>query len=98
MTETREDRRKNATAPPAPRGTTPAPPRWRPGRAWILFVVALLVFNFYFGSRATQPPARVRVPYSPFFLKQVQAGHVTSITSKGTAVQGTFTQKLTYAG
>jgi cell division protease FtsH len=98
LTETREDRRQNASAPPAPRGTTPTPPRWRPGRAWILFVVALLVFNFYFGSRATQPPARVRVPYSPFFLDQVQAGHVKTITSKGTAVQGTFTQKLQYAG
>jgi cell division protease FtsH len=98
MTEPRENRRQNKSAPPAPRGTTPKPPRWRPGRTWILFIVALLVFNFYFGSRATQPPARVRVPYSPFFLDQVRNGHVQTITSKGTAVQGTFTQKLTYAG
>src|SRR2546421_254663 len=98
MTETRNDRRQNASAPPAPRGTPPTPPRWRLGRGWILFVLALLVFNFYFGSRATQPASRVRVPYSPFFLAQVQNGHVKQITSKGTAVQGTFTQKLRYAG
>ena len=39
-----------------------------------------------------QPPSRVRVPYSPFFLDQVRAGHVKDITSKGTAIQGTFTQ------
>jgi cell division protease FtsH len=49
------------------------------------------------GSRATQPPSRVRVPYSPFFLQQVSAGHVKEITSKGTAIQGTFTEKLRYA-
>src|SRR6266545_2704686 len=97
VTETREDQRKSANAPPAPRGSSPKPPqlpRLRP--AWILFVVALLVFNFYVGSRATQPPSRVRVPYSPFFLSQVTAGHVREITSKGTAIQGTFTEKLRY--
>ena len=67
-------------------------------RRWILFALALLAFNFYFGSRATQPSSRVRVPYSPFFLKQVSAGHVKEITSKGTAIQGTFTQQESYAG
>src|SRR5439155_347454 len=42
--------------------------------------------------------SRVRVPYSPFFLEQVTAGHVKEITSKGTAIQGTFAQKEQYAG
>jgi cell division protease FtsH len=73
-------------------------PWFRPSRGWILFAVALLLLNFYLGSRAGQPPSRVRVPYSPFFLDQVKARHVKSITSKGTAIQGTFTQKLSYAG
>jgi len=68
------------------------------GGRWILFALALLVFNFYVGSRSMQPVARVRVPYSPFFLEQVRVGHVKEITSKGTAIQGTFTQKLRYAG
>jgi cell division protease FtsH len=101
VTETREDRRKDAGAPPTPRGTSPTPPqrpRFRPSRGWIVFVAALLIFNFYIGSRAMQPQARVRVPYSPFFLQQVTAGHVKAITSKGTAVQGTFTRSLSYAG
>jgi cell division protease FtsH len=44
-----------------------------------------------------QPASRVRVPYSPFFLQQVRDGHVKDITSKGTAIEGTFTQKLKYA-
>ncbi len=98
---TREDQRKSAGAPPAPRGSPPAPPqppRFRLSRRWILFALALLAFNFYVGSRAMQPPSRVRVPYSPFFLQQVSAGHVKEITSKGTAIQGTFTTKQRYAG
>jgi cell division protease FtsH len=99
VTATRADQGKSPSAPPAPRGSTPTPsqpPRWRPSRGWILFAVALLVFNFYLGSRATQPESRVRVPYSPFFLNEVRADHVKSITSKGTAIQGTFTQKIKY--
>ena len=87
------------TSPPAPRGSTPPPgPRFRLSRGWILFAVALLILNFYVGSRATQPPSRVRVPYSPFFLQQVKSGHVKEITSKGTAIQGTFTKAERYAG
>jgi cell division protease FtsH len=95
----RADDRQKKSAPPAPRGSSPngPPSRFRPSRTWILFALALLALNVYFGSRATQPPPRVRVPYSPFFLQQVRAGHVQQITSKGTAIQGTFTQKLRYA-
>src|SRR5438874_2123097 len=90
---------KQSSSPPAPRGSSPAPkpPGFRPSRRWIIFALALLAFNFYLGSRATQPPSRVRVPYSPFFLQQVSAGHVRSITSKGTAIQGTFRQKERFA-
>ena len=106
MTTTRDDVQKEASAPPAPRGSSPSPsppstpqlPRFRPSRGWIIFAVVLLFFNFYLGSRATQPASRVRVPYSPFFLNQVNAGHVKEITSKGTAIQGTFNKKLQYAG
>jgi cell division protease FtsH len=100
MTEAPQDPQKSAGAPPAPRGSSPTPPpgrpSFRPGRWWIIFALALLAFNFYLGSRATQPASRVRVPYSPFFLQQVRAGHVKQITSKGTAIQGTFTQKERY--
>jgi cell division protease FtsH len=96
------ERKGDASAPPAPRGSSPKSSqgwsRFRPFRGWIFFALALLAFNFYLGTRATRPPSRVRVPYSPFFLEQVRAGHVKSITSKGTAVQGTFTQKERYQG
>jgi cell division protease FtsH len=68
------------------------------GIAWILVALVLLAINVYAGTRAMQPASRLRVPYSPFFLDQVNAGHVKDITSKGTAVQGTFTQPQSYAG
>ena len=62
---------------------------------WIAFAVGLLAINILVGSMATRDD-RVRVPYSPFFLEQVDAGHVEEITSKGTAIQGTFTDPQRY--
>jgi cell division protease FtsH len=91
-----------ASAPPRPRGSSPRaspqPSRFRSVRGWILFALVLLAVNVYLGSRATQSASRVRVPYSPFFLNQVRDGHVKEITSKGTAIQGTFTEELQYSG
>ena len=45
-----------------------------------------------------QPVAqpRVTVPFSPYFLNQLEAGQVKSISSKGDTIQGTFTAKLSY--
>ena len=84
---------------PQQQPTTPAPRRARIRIGWWLaWIVGLLVINYWIGSRATQAPSRSRVPYSPFFLDQVQAGHVAAITSKGTTVQGTFTAPQSYAG
>ena len=97
----RNDQPNKASTAPGARGsspTSPQSPRFRPTRGWIIFAVILLGFNFYLGSRATQPASRIRVPYSPFFLQQVTDGHVKEITSKGTAIQVTFTQKQQFAG
>jgi cell division protease FtsH len=96
---TRDDQRKDANAPPAPRGSSPTSPQrpwFRLSRGWIVFALVLLAVNFYLGSRATRPESRVRVPYTPFFLDQVNEGHVNEITSKGTAIQGTFKQKVQF--
>src|SRR4051794_34458980 len=91
--------RKGGGAPPRPRGSTPdrpPTPRFRLGRAWIVFALALLALNFYISSMAGEPASRVRVPYSPFFLNQINAGHVKEITSKGSTIQGTFTEKVKF--
>jgi cell division protease FtsH len=78
--------------PPA----TPARSRFRISPPWIIVGLVLLAFNFWAGSNAVQGPARVRVPYSPFFLAQVRSGNVSEITSVGTAIQGTFDKPTTY--
>jgi cell division protease FtsH len=90
---------RSPRSPLGPAGSpqTPSePPRFRFGRWWIAFALGLLVINFYAGSRATQAPSRVRVPYSPFFLQEVRVGRVAEITSKGTAIQGTFKKAEKY--
>jgi cell division protease FtsH len=100
----RQPQRGQQPQPPqrdGPRGPRlPQPPqrRFRGVGWWIAWIVGLLVINYWFASRATQAPPRIRVPYSPFFLQEVNAGHVVSITSKGTTVQGTFLAAESYNG
>jgi cell division protease FtsH len=73
-----------------PRPPVPPAPRFR--IAWWIAAsfLSLLVLNYWAASRATQAQSRVRIPYSPAFLGDVQAGKVADIQSKGTAIQGTF--------
>jgi cell division protease FtsH len=74
------------------------PPRFpRPGWRLLFFVLALFAINFFVSrSFVNQEVRRVRVPYSPTFLEQVRANNVVEITSKGTAVQGTFSKAVKY--
>ena len=55
------------------------------------FAAGLLAFNlasvFLLSPSGQQ---RVKVPFSPYFLSQVQSGRVVSIASKGDTIQGTF--------
>jgi cell division protease FtsH len=65
-----------------------------PSRPWrIAFYVAaiavMLGVNYWAAHRVIQK-SRIRVPYSPFFLKQVSANNVVSITSTASEMQGTF--------
>jgi cell division protease FtsH len=81
-----------------PEPTERAATRRRIVRWLILFTIGLLVINYWAARQATQKPARERIPYSPFFLQQVRSGNVAEITSKGTAVQGTFRRAGSYLG
>jgi cell division protease FtsH len=70
------------------------PPR---SRWWIaLVVVVLLALNLWISSRALQPNAPVRIPYSPTFLAQVKGGNVKEISSTGDSIQGTFKNAIRY--
>ena len=82
-----------------PRGSSPTPPQqpgFRLSPRWIVFFLAVLGLNLFIASRAMGPESRVRVPYSPFFLEQVQARNVEEITSKGTDIQGAFRKEVTF--
>jgi cell division protease FtsH len=71
------------------------PPHRRVGFLW--FVLALIAVNWVLvlvSQPAGQP--RVTIPFKPFFLEQVQAGQVASISTKGDSVQGKFKTKLRY--
>jgi cell division protease FtsH len=86
------------TPPPEQRGsppTEPGRPWYRPSPRWIVFFVVLLAFDLFVTSRVMEPASRERVPYSPFFLDQVQAGNVDEITSKGTDIEGAFKKEVT---
>ena len=93
------DDRAAETPPAAARGSSPTPPQhpgFRLSPRWIVFFLALLALNLFIASRAMGPESRVRVPYSPFFLQQVQARNVEEITSKGTDIQGAFRKEVTF--
>ncbi len=67
-------------------------------RGFWIFVLVLLAVNWLsvlvFQPSTSEP--RVKVPFSPYFLQQLDAGHVKSINSKSGAIQGTFKSKQTY--
>lgn len=86
---------------PAPDGRgAPDPPKKRPphnSRFFLWFVVGLLAFNL--ASVLLLSPGgqqRVKVPFSPYFLSEVQSGHVASIASKGDTIQGIFKSPVSY--
>ncbi|MGA2927390.1 MAG: ATP-dependent zinc metalloprotease FtsH [Solirubrobacteraceae bacterium] len=86
---------------PAPdgRGMPEAPTKRAPhrSRGFVWFVVVLLVVNV--GSVLLLSPAgqpRVKVPFSPYFVSEVQAGQVASIASTGDTIEGTFKSAVRY--
>jgi cell division protease FtsH len=73
------------------------PPHRRPTFWW--FVLALIAVNWLsvlFFQPASSGESRVTVPFNPFFLEQVKADQVGSISSKGDAIEGQFKTKLRY--
>jgi cell division protease FtsH len=73
----------------------PTPPhRWR--GLWI-FLGVLLAINWLSVLIAVpNAKTRVAVPFSPYFVDQLAAGHVKSITSKSGTIQGTWSVALRY--
>ena len=86
------------------RGKTPTPggddkPRgarsmMRP--RFVLLIVALLAANWALVNVVAPPEPSVRIPYSPDFLAQVEAGNVKQINTRGEEVTGEFKGKIRY--
>src|SRR6516164_6704350 len=75
---------------PDGRGAPPSPPRGRPpafGPGLAILLALLVMINVVVAAGLRAQPTRVRIPYSPTFLAQVQAGNVSSVSSKGTTVR-----------
>jgi cell division protease FtsH len=62
----------------------------------ILLILALLVANWALFNLVAPPEPSVRVPYSPYFLSQVDAGNVKQINTQGEAVTGEFDKAVRY--
>ena len=78
----------------------PESPQERPPhrtRGFLWFVTALLAVNVLAAFLlAPARQTRVDVPFSPYFVSQVQSGHVASIVSVGDTIQGTFKTTVRY--
>ena len=63
----------------------------RPTRIAVYVVLIAVVLGInYWGAHRVIQETRIRVPYSPFFLEQVRADNVVSVTSTASQLQGTF--------
>ena len=60
----------------------------------MLVLLAINWLSVLLSESGSQP--RVQVPFSPYFLNQVQAGGVQSFTSQGDTINGTFKHKVRY--
>jgi cell division protease FtsH len=61
-------------------------------------VIALMLGLNYWGAHRVTQESRIRVPYSPFFLEQVRAGNVVTVTSTASELQGDFKDATKPAG
>jgi cell division protease FtsH len=73
----------------------PRPPH-RVRGFWILLAVLLAVNVLSVLVTAPSAHRRVKVPFSPYFLRQLEAGRVKSISSRGSKIEGTFATALVY--
>jgi cell division protease FtsH len=83
--------RGGANQPEAKKPSGPNP-RWLVA----LLVLGLLALNLWISSQALKPNARVRIPYSPTFIQQVESGNVKEISSIGDSIQGSFKKATRY--
>src|SRR5919107_75946 len=60
------------------------------GRRFLMILLSLFVLNWLIVAIFAPAEKRIKVPYNPTFIAQVQKGNVKEISSKGDTVQGQF--------
>src|ERR1700722_17786446 len=68
--------------------------RWR--GFWVVLGVLLTINWLSVLLARPSGQSRVKIPFSPYFLHQVEAGQVKTISSKGDTITGTFAREVTY--
>ncbi len=69
----------------------------RQGRRLLITIfVSLLVLNVVFALVTGRPEETTRVPYSPFFLQQVEKGNVSEISSEAETINGKLKKEVEY--
>jgi cell division protease FtsH len=72
-------------------------PPWMPrDRRWWLFFGALLLLNLVLAFATGGAARRQQVPYQPFFVGQLQAGNVKSISSLEDSIDGRLKRAVRY--
>ncbi len=72
-------------------------PPWMPGdRRWWWLFGALLVLNLVLAFATGGAASRQQVPYQPFFVEQLQAGNVKSISSLEDSIDGDLKRAVRY--
>jgi cell division protease FtsH len=68
------------------------------GRRFLVILLSLFVLNWLIVAIFAPAEKRIKVPYNPTFIAQVQKGNVKEISSKGDTVQGEFKKEVEYKG
>jgi cell division protease FtsH len=70
---------------------------WSTGR-FLMILALLFLVNWAIVAIFAPAEERIRVPYTPTFLAQVENGNVKEISSTAETVQGEFKREVTYEG
>ncbi len=85
-----------SSTPPEPSPDGPAPTLRGTWLRLLLIFAAVLVVNAILVARLDPVVSRVKIPYSPTFLEQVDARNVLTVSSKGDTLKGTLRRAVRY--
>jgi cell division protease FtsH len=68
------------------------------GRRFVAILLALFLVNWVLVAVFAPAEKRIKIPYNPTFIAQVQAGNVSEISAKAETVQGKFKKEVKYKG